>query len=251
MWFDDFETGDHSRWTGGNYDEDWGNDCQSTALDTGNVHAGVYAQRSEIVCSMTPPKTEHRGYGSLQFSGDTVLSQYTNSGSGMAAPHGIATTFWTWLDAGDSFGGGRWVSLFTVNPTCDYTDRPMTLGLDQPDNILRSAHWWPEGTSTIIPNAPAMPLRRWVRITVYLNLETGVMHTWQDGASVEHVTGIVRASHLYCQWHWGLYASGDNDDIVLSEDDKVLWRLEEPWTDFSREPWLGVTEPVCAATSTQ
>ena len=251
MWFDDFETGDHSRWTGSYYDESWGDDCQSTALETSAAQSGLYAQRSEIVCPVTPPDTEHRGYGGLQFSGDTVLPNFTNTGAGLEAPHGIVTTFWTKLDAGYSFGGGRWVSLFTVNPTCNYTERPMTLGLDQPDHILRSAHWWPDGASTLEPSAPSMPMGRWVRITVYLNHATGVMHTWQDGASVEHVTGIVRASHLYCQWHWGLYASGDNDDIVLREDDKVVWRLGEPWTDFSREPWLGMEEPVCTPASTR
>lgn len=41
-----------------------------------------------------------------------------------------------------------------------------------------------------------------------------------------------------CQFHWGAYASGDNDGVVLFEDDQSVWRLEEPWVDMGREPWL-------------
>lgn len=246
MWSEDFETGDHSRWTDHGYGEPWGDACQSTALSTVHPRSGRYTQRSEIVCtSPEGPGGVHRGYGGLQWSGDTVLPAYTNTGTGMSAPNGIVTTFYTWLEAGYPFGSGRWVSLFTINPTCGYTERVITVGIDQPDGILRSAHYWPEGTSRIEPGAPAMPRGRWVRITVYVNFATGVLHTWQDGRSVEHVTGIARATTTMCQWHWGLYASGDNTDVVLYEDDKVVWKLDEPWTDFSREPWLGETQSVC------
>jgi hypothetical protein len=48
-----------------------------------------------------------------------------------------------------------------------------------------------------------------------------------------------------CQWHWGLYASGDNTDVVLYEDDLVVWRLDEAWADPAREPWLGGSVAVC------
>ena len=71
-----------------------------------------------------------------------------------------------------------------------------------------------------------------------------VMHVWQDGQSISHVT-FDRPLDTICQWHWGLYASGDNDDIVLFEDDNSLWKLEEPWTDFTREPWLDGGVAVC------
>ncbi|MDQ3034787.1 MAG: hypothetical protein M3Y87_20420 [Myxococcota bacterium] len=245
MWRDDFETGDHSRWTSGSYQDSWGDSCQNTALSTVHPSGGRYCQRSEIVCASSSPEGVHRGYGGLQWSGDTVLPSYTNTGTGMDAPNGIVTTFHTWLEPGYSFGDGRWVSLFTINPTCGYTERVITLGLDQRDGILRSAHHWPEGTMTIEPGAPPMPLGRWVRITVYVNFYSGDMHVWQDGRSIEHVAGIARATRTMCQWHWGLYASGDNTDIAMYEDDMVVWKLGERWTDWSREPWLGETQAVC------
>jgi hypothetical protein len=245
MWREDFESGDYARWTGRSYMSGWGDACQSNGLTTMHPHSGSSAQRSEIVCRSTSPDGVHRGYGGLQFSGDMVLRDYTNQGAGLDAPNGIVTTFHAWLEAGYPFTDGRWMSLFTVNPTCDYTERVITLGLDNADGILRPAHYWPEGSLTIEPSAVAMPRGRWVRITVYLNFHSGEMHVWQDGQSIEHVTGIVRRTRTMCQWHWGLYASGDNTDVVLYEDDKVIWKLEQPWTDFSREPWLGETQVVC------
>jgi len=243
MWRDDFETGDYSSWTGRNYDANWGNSCQNNAITTVHPHSGRYAQRSEIVCSSS--EDVHRGYGGLQWNGDTVRAEYTNTGVGMSAPNGIVTTFETWLEAGYAFGGGKWLSLFTINPTCGYTERVITLGLDNPDGILRAAHYWPEGTQTISRGAPAFPMGRWVRVTVYLNLANGQMHVWQDGQSVLHIDNIVRSTESLCQWHWGLYASGDNTDVVMYEDEKVVWRLDQPLTDFTREPWLGETQAVC------
>lgn len=245
MWREDFETGDYSRWTGRSYSNDWGDDCQSNGLTTMHPHGGAHAHRSEIVCASSAPDGVHRGYGGLQWSGDTVLADYTNTGVGLDAPNGIVTTFHTWLEAAYPFADGRWISFFTINPTCGYTERVITLGLDQADGILRPAHYWPEGTLTIEPDAPSMPRGRWVRITVYVNLVSGDMHVWQDGQSVEHVTGIARATRTMCQWHWGLYGSADNTDVVVYEDDKVVWKLGEPWTDWAREPWLGETQAVC------
>lgn len=245
LWREDFETGDYSRWTGRSYANDWGDDCQSNGLTTMHPHGGAYAHRSEIVCASSAPDGVHRGYGGLQWSGDTVLPDYTNTGVGLDAPSGIVTTFHLWLEAAYPFADGRWISLFTINPTCGYTERVITLGLDQADGILRPAHYWPEGTLTIEPGAPSMPRGRWVRITVYVNLVAGDMHVWQDGQSVEHVSGIVRATQTMCQWHWGLYGSADNTDVVVYEDDKVVWKLGEAWTDWSREPWLGETQAAC------
>ena len=247
LWSEGFETGDHRRWSSRSYSEDWGDACQSTSITTARRHSGRYAQRSEIVCPSSSPEGVHRGYGGLQMDArGRVLPQHTNQGQGLDAPNGIVTTFWTYLDVPYSFGDGRWMSLFTINPSCDYTDRVVTLGIDNADGIMRAAHYWPEATQTIDPRAPAFPMRKWVRVTVYMNLHTGDMHVWQDGRSVLHVEGIYRRLTTMCQWHWGLYASADNTDVEMYEDDKVVWRLDQPYEDWSREPLLGSrTAPVC------
>ncbi len=236
LWFDDFETGDYSRWTGHTYFGDWGNACESTGISTENPHAGVYSNRSEIVC---PSATDvHRGYGGIQFDGDTPLDYFTNTGTGIQAPGGAVSTFWLWLDTPYDFGGGRWLSLFTTNSACDYTEEVITVSLEDSTRRLVPAHTTSSGgTLTYSPGAPAFPLRTWVRVTVYINYYAGEMHIWQDGTSVVHAT-FSRPSHDICQWHWGAYASGDNDNIVLFEDDKSIWKLDSAWTDWSTEPWF-------------
>jgi hypothetical protein len=49
---------------------------------------------------------------------------------------------------------------------------------------------------------------------------------------------FARPNTRICQWHWGAYASGDNTDVVLFEDDNSIYKLEQAWTDFAVEPQL-------------
>jgi hypothetical protein len=242
LWFEDFETGNYDRWTGRTYGNEWGNGCQSNRFDYTNVRSGRGSHRSEIVCRNSE---SHRGYGGIQFSGETVLSGYTNRGVGLEAPYGVVNTYWSWLDTPYDFGGGRWFSFWTVNSSCDYSERVITLGLEDATRRLTPAHIWDTGGRvTWSPGAPSFPLRRWVRTTLYVNYARGEMHAWQDGVSVFHAT-FSRPTRDMCQWHWGAYASGDNTDIVLYEDDMSLWKLEEPLTDFSVEPWFEGSTSAC------
>jgi hypothetical protein len=95
-----------------------------------------------------------------------------------------------------------------------------------------------------VDGAPGFPLGQWVRTTIYINYVEGRMHLWQDGVEILGAT-FSRGDTDMCQWHWGMYASSDNTDVVLYEDDLSLWKLEEPWTDFTVEPWLGETVQAC------
>ena len=243
LWFEDWETGGYSRWGSQSYDNAWGNDCQSNRISTDHAVSPSHSNRSEIVCPSDT--TVHRGYGIVQFSGDQPLPAYTGQGQGIDAPNGVVNTFHVWLVTGSTFTNGKWLSLWTVNGHCNYEEDVLTLGLEDPSNRLAAAHYQPGGgTRTFAPNAPGLPLGQWVRITIYVNYYSEVMHVWQNGTKVSEVT-FHRDSMRICQWHWGAYASGDNDDIVLYEDDNYIWKLEQPWTDFSREPWLGNSPPVC------
>jgi hypothetical protein len=243
LFSEDFESGGPRAFTGMSYDDAWGNGCQNNATQGALTRSGSFAQRSEIVCASS--EDVHRGYGGLQFSGDRVLSGYTNTGTGLVAPNGVVSTHWVHLRAGAPLQDGRWVSFFTVNPSCDYSARVVTIGLDQPDGMLHAAHYWPEGSERLEPGAVPMPREQWVRLTILVDLDDGILHVWQDGRSTLHVTSIVRAPTSYCQWHWGLYASGNNTDVVLYEDDFALHRLAAPWTDWSREPWIGGSVARC------
>lgn len=240
---EDFESGGPRAFTGMTYNDAWGDGCQSTATRSGLAHGGSFAQRSEIVCASR--EDVHRGYGGIQLDGDRVAPAYTNTGVGLVAPSGVVSTHWVHLRAGAPFQDGRWLTVFSLEPSCDYTSRVLTVGLDRADGLLHAAHYWPEGSERVEPGAVPMPREQWVRLTFYLDLDDGVLHVWQDGRSTLHVTGIVRAPTSYCQWHWGLYASGNNTDVVLHEDDFALHRLDAPWTDWSREPWLGGTVTRC------
>jgi hypothetical protein len=48
-----------------------------------------------------------------------------------------------------------------------------------------------------------------------------------------------------CQWHFGLYASGPNDDITLYEDDLSIVKLLAPLTNFTNEPWFSSSDLPC------
>jgi hypothetical protein len=247
MWHEDFETGNYDRYTSHTYNANWGNDCQDNATTTETFHSPGHSQRSEITCTY-PQDTVHRGYGGLQFSGDTILPAYTNKGVGLDAPNGIVWTMWMRLDSPTVFQNGKWVNFWTVEGACDYTTEVLTLGLEDASDRLSAAHFQAEGggTRTFSPNAPKLPRGQWVRVTVYVNYHTGVMHVWQDGVSLEHVT-FHRAVKTICQMHQGLYASSNNDDIVLFEDDKSLWKLNAEWSDWDREPYFGEEIAACDA----
>jgi hypothetical protein len=245
LWFEDWETGDYSRWTSRSYDNDWGNSCQSNGISNERSVSPSHANRSEITCAYTSEGNVHRGYGGVQFEGDRPVPAFNDQGQGIDAPNGLVNTFHVWLETSTTFTAGKWFSFWTVNGSCDWSEDVLTLGLEDPSRRLAAAHYQPEGgTRTFAPNAPGVPLRQWVRITIYVNYHAETMSVWQNGTKISDVT-FRRASTRICQWHWGAYASGDNDDVVLFEDDNSIWKLEQPWTDFAREPWFGNTQPVC------
>jgi hypothetical protein len=247
LWSEDFESGNYSKWISSSYDDAWGNDCQSNALSTDHALSGTHSQRSQITCAYTAQGGVHRGYGTLQFAGDTPLNVYTGQGTGIDAPYGVVNTFHSWLETPTVFQNGTWFSFWTVNGACDWSDAVLTLGLEDPSNALAAAHYWANagGTRTYLNGPPGFPRGRWVRTTVYVNYYDEVIHVWQDGVEVSHVTFDRPANHI-CQWHWGAYASGDNTNVVLYEDDNSIWKLLEPWTDLSVEPHFGASVDVCA-----
>ncbi len=174
-----------------------------------------------------------------------MVPAYTNKGVGIDAPYGVVNTYWSWLETPYSFVNGRWFSFWTVNNSCDWSDNVITLGLEDASFKLTPAHIKNTGgTVSFSAGAPAFPLGKWVRTTIYINYHTGVMHVWQDGKDLLHAT-FSRPSKQICQWHWGAYASKDNTNVVLYEDDNSIWKLGEPWTDFKVEPYLGVSHAIC------
>jgi hypothetical protein len=243
LWFDDFETGDYRRWTGNTYGNDFGDSCQNTAVSTEQAVSPTHSERSDVVCTYSDSQ---RGYGILQFSGDSVLANFTNAGTGIDAPNGIVTIQHLYLVSPTVFENGKWLSLWGMDGACDWSDAVLSIGFEDSSNRLAAAHYQDEGTGTrtFLPNAPSFPRGQWVRLTVFLSFYDGHMYIWQDGKPVSDVT-FQRPLKTMCQFHWGIYASHDNDDIVLFEDDYSVWKLDKPWTDFSVEPWFPAGGAAC------
>ncbi len=99
-------------------------------------------------------------------------------------------------------------------------------------------------SAVALADAPRWPLGQWVRTTVYVNYLAGEMRVWMDGAKVFDAS-FSRPTRTMCQFHWGLYASPNNSDITYYEDDVTLYKLLEPLSGTSNEPWLGEQIPVC------
>jgi hypothetical protein len=244
LWSEDFETGDYSRWTSNTYGNDWKNGlCHANGFSTDHAVSPSHSHRSEITCADTE---SHRGYGGVQFDGDNVVPAYTNTGTGIVAPYGVVNTYSSWLEAPYAFQNGKWFSFWTANNDCGWADDVITLGLEDTSNKLTPAHILNTGgTVNFVANPPGFPMGQWVRTTIYINYVSGDMVVWQDGKKLLDAT-FTRSDTDICQWHWGAYASGDNDDVVLYEDDNSIWKLEEPWQNFDVEPWFEHTQPVCA-----
>ncbi len=242
LWSDDFETGTYARWTSGNYvSSQNGGGCYQSGFSTARAHGGTRSHHTSISCAQS---SNHRIYGGVQFSGDTPLSRYTNTGTGIDAPDGIVITYFTWLDA-PGFGSGKWFSFLTSNNSCSWSDTVVTYGLEDSGNRINPAHITNTGgTLTYAGTRSAYPMRQWVRQTLYLNYHSGVMHMWQNGQKQWQAT-FRRPTKQICQFHWGLYASGANTSISLFEDDFSIWKLDQPLASFDVEPWLGQTRSVC------
>jgi hypothetical protein len=242
LFSDDFEGGTYQRWTSQQYDFD-PEPCNSAMIGTERSRSPTRSSKSIVSCAKNGDS--HRGYGGVQFSGDTPLGGYTNTGSGINAPNGVVTTFWGWLEVPYTFGNGVWFSYFTVEGACNWSEPVITLALADPLNQVESVHIpLNGGTLNYAPNAPRWPVGQWVRTTVYVNYLAGEMRVWMDGAKVFDAS-FSRTTRTMCQFHWGLYASPNNTDLTYYEDDITLYKLLEPLSDTSTEPWLGEQIPVC------
>jgi hypothetical protein len=228
LWCEDFETANYDRWTGEYYIP---SGCESNGFSLEKSRTGTRSHKSRVLCATAD---SHRGEGGLRFQGNNLVPHYAiPSTGGINAPHGVVVTLWNWVDAPGPFDATRWLSFLTVTDDCSNDwNGVVTLSLDDPSMLLRPAH---VSSITYKPNAPAFELRRWNRITVYINYHSEEMHVWQNGRKVCMAT-FERAGTRMCQWHFGLYASGPNANITLYEDDYRIVRLKEPLTNFNREP---------------
>ncbi len=228
LWCENFETLNYSHWTD-SYEAP--SSCEATGFTTEKFRSATHSHKSRVQCATSD---SHRGYAGLRFQGDTLLPNFsTPSSGGIDAPNGVVVTMWEWVDCPYTFDSTRWLSLMTCTHDCSNSwIGVVTLNIDDSSMRLKPVH---VNTVTYAPNAPAFQRGQWNRITVYLNYYSGVMHVWQNGAKVCNATFTVSVPKM-CQWHFGLYASGQNDNITMYEDDYSIVKLSQPMTNFSIEP---------------
>jgi hypothetical protein len=237
LWCENFEHGNYSRWTGGY--SNWSS-CATTGFALDKWLSPLHAQRSQVSCSAAD---SHRGYGGLRFNGDVVLPSFTiSSPGGIDAPNGVVVSYWSWLSTPHTFSPTQWMSFLTIVDDCSNNwTGVIGLNLDDSTGRLKPSHMT---SVTYASNAPAFPLQQWVRTTAYVNYYTGEMHVWQNGQKVASAA-FTRPVKKMCQWHWGLYASGNNSNIILYEDDISVVKLNQPMTNFTIEPWFAANLVPC------
>lgn len=162
-----------------------------------------------------------------------------------ATPTPLVNTFFVYLDADyermsmpDWIHLGTWGNHDAAAETGKWALHTMAVR----DRKLEFAHASPFHGEYVGPAAPAdFPLRRWVRLTVYLVYQgtTGFVQAWQDGVPVLRaaVPGLKEnPGTLLRTAHWGMYASGSVGRAVQYNDEIRICTLNSPLTDLVREP---------------
>ena len=169
--------------------------------------------------------TGHDHYGSLQFSGDDVVNVLSTSGEGIDSPNGVVISFYVWIDAVETLGNGRWLSLLLLSGACDWSDSVFSLAIE--DSSGRLAVGPVEPSSEYAPGAPAVASENWTRVTAYVNYYEQVFHVWQDGQPVVSVD-FERPGQRLCHIMMGTMASENNDDLLVKRvcgGSRSHWRI--------------------------
>ena len=143
----------------------------------------------------------------------------------------FVNTFHVWLDVDWSqLGPSDWIHFGTWSNDPDWCVHTMSVKAGK----LEFAHMVPFSGEWIGPvPKPDFPLRRWVRLTVYVEYDgdEGFVQAWQDGVPV------LRGRFTQCQGsylyhaHWGMYANGAVFDAVQYNDALRIWTLDRKLTD--------------------
>ena len=180
----------------------------------------------------------HRAYPGLHVGDSPELPE--------PIPAPLVNVFHVWLDADtDSLASHEWIHLATWANNVDWDVHTMSVR----EGRLEFAHTEPFNGEYIGPwPQPEFPLRRWVRLTAYLEYDgpEGFVQVWQNGVPMLRARYTRRAGTQLRRAHWGMYADGGVTDAVQYNDAIELWTLSEPLSDLVTEP-LPAPEPAGAA----
>lgn len=162
-----------------------------------------------------------------------------------ATPTPLVNTFFVYLDADyEKMSALDWIHLGTWGNYDAKTGsgRWAVHTMAVRDRKLEFAHTSPFHGQYIGPDSPAeFPLRRWVRLTVYMAYQetTGFVQVWQDGVPMLHASlpGLKEnPGTLLRTAHWGMYASAGVTRAVQYNDEIRICALKAPLTDLRSEP---------------
>ena len=145
----------------------------------------------------------------------------------------LVNSWWVYLDTDyANFPSGGWHHFGTWGNNPDWDVHTMSvLG----NGKLEMAHI----DSFEVLGVNDMPLRRWVRFTVYVEYAPAgknLIFAWMDSTPVMSAKNIKPGGSNLMRAHWGLYTSSNLFEGIQYNDDIQIWDLSEPWTDFSRVP---------------
>ncbi len=214
-------------------------DKSQAAADGVTVNEGDHIYKGWI---NGPDSELHRAYPLIY--GDDVNPEYPN---GLPSP--VVNRFYAWMDWDpSSVSSSEWMHFATFGN--DTRWNVTTMSAKGPQGKLELAHVgnineFAQGKGWERLNDAYMPLREWVRFTVYIDYVTDLMYVWMDGKPIFRANGgtidydgpsdtadtpnLLRA-------HWGLYGPGSLDTGVQYNDSIQLWQLPKSLTDFSQEP---------------
>jgi hypothetical protein len=168
-------------------------------------------------------------------------------------PTPLVNSFMVYLDANyDGMSSIDWIHLGTWG-NFDQQGRTGTWALHTlsvRNRKLEFAHTRPFHGRYLGKGAqPDFPLRRWVRITIYIvySAEGGFVQVWQDGVATLRAN-VIRPAHgvmpgmpdtvgnALHSAHWGIYASPAVREGMEYNDDIRICTLAAPLADLVSEP---------------
>lgn len=219
--------GDLTQWSVVNWQR---TDCQQTEITAAIALDSAHSVRSRITCQSDADQLHHT---TLRLSNDAPETQ----APGVEAPNGSLLSFAVWVSAGYDFGADTWLDFVRFTGTCDRTDDPITLGLNDSSRLLTATRLQESDALTRAQNAPRLPLTTWTRVDIYVNYAEGLLAVWQDGSLVTTLV-FQRSAPSLCLVDFGTMASRLHSDLVIFHDDVRLLRLNAPLLDLSYAPEL-------------
>lgn len=229
LFFDDYEAASFDSWTG----FDTTGSCQTSGIDSSDAVSGERSFEANITCASSG---DHENYGGLQFNGDLVRGNYSDSGDGIDSPFGVVIDFWARANFDFRVNEGQWVAFLVLAGTCDWSDEVFSVGTGNETSRLAISHATVDGgTTDTFPGARQFPKDAWTKVTTYVNYYDGTFVVWQDGAPVVRAN-FVRPGTTLCHVRIGAYVSGDTTEARVMIDDPVVWKLNAELDSVTSAP---------------